>query len=338
MNGGRHYSSTFAVKSGRSARILSLFAALLLFAAAPVGAAGFRPRTFGYVLQADGLGDREAAVAALADSERDLLILDGAYVQGAGGRWTAAELASIRRAWPGRKLLAYLSIGEAEEYRDYWRKDWRLRADGKPGARTPAFIVAANPVWKGNFLVRYWRPAWQRIVLAELDRLVAQGFDGVYLDIVDAFEAFEYDPTKKRWIDGRINPETGHRYRADMIAWVRRIARRARGQRPGFMIFPQNGTQLLRDAAYRDLIDGVGVESLYLDGDSPRAADYTRAVLKDLARLRGARKTVLLIEYPRSLKAKRYAARRARKDCYPLLLTTRNLDDSGASLPASGCR
>lgn len=32
---------------------------------------------------------------------------------------------------------------------------------------------------------------WQEIVLAQLDAITAAGFDGVYLDIIDAFEYYE---------------------------------------------------------------------------------------------------------------------------------------------------
>ena len=335
----RHYIATFADRSGRWRPFFRLATLLALVSVALPLRAGERwPRTFGYVLQAEGLGERPAAVAALADSERDLLILDRVYAPGVAGAWTRAELSAIRRAWPGRKLLAYFSIGEAENYRGYWRKDWRLAADGTPGAHTPAFIVGVNPVWEGNYRVRYWRPAWQRLALGYLDGLIAQGFDGVYLDIVDAFEGFEYDRERKRWIDGRVNPETDRSYRADMIAWVQRIARRARAARPGFLVFAQNGSQLLRVAAYRRVIDGIGIESLYLHGDAPRTGGHTRTILSDLARLRERRKTVLLVEYPSGLKGKRLAARRAAGDCYPLLLTTRSLDDLGAALAVGGCR
>jgi cysteinyl-tRNA synthetase len=52
-----------------------------------------------------------------------------------------------------------------------------------------------NRQWKGNYKGDYWDPDWQAIILggenAYLDKILAAGFDGVYLDIIDAFEYFE---------------------------------------------------------------------------------------------------------------------------------------------------
>ncbi|TAN37800.1 MAG: hypothetical protein EPN23_04615 [Verrucomicrobia bacterium] len=48
-------------------------------------------------------------------------------------------------------MRAYLSIGEAGDYRGYWEKEW--------SAQPPTWLGAENPDWKGNFKVRYWQPA-----------------------------------------------------------------------------------------------------------------------------------------------------------------------------------
>jgi len=88
----------------------------------------------------------------------------------------------------GRRLvIAYMSIGEAEDYRYYWKPEWK--------ADPPTWLEAENPNWEGNYEVRYWDPDWQRIIYGNddsyLKRIIDAGFDGVYLDIIDAFEHFE---------------------------------------------------------------------------------------------------------------------------------------------------
>jgi cysteinyl-tRNA synthetase len=45
--------------------------------------------------------------------------------------------------------------------------------------------------WDGNDSVRYRHAGWQTIFLGALDRILAAGFDGLYLDIVDGIEFFE---------------------------------------------------------------------------------------------------------------------------------------------------
>ncbi|MEI6083683.1 MAG: endo alpha-1,4 polygalactosaminidase [Verrucomicrobiota bacterium] len=48
-----------------------------------------------------------------------------------------------------------------------------------------------DPNWKGNYYVRYWQPEWQALIFAYLDKIIAQGFDGVYLHLVDSYEIYE---------------------------------------------------------------------------------------------------------------------------------------------------
>jgi cysteinyl-tRNA synthetase len=103
--------------------------------------------------------------------------------------FTKEEIASLRTKQNGgsRLIIAYMSIGEAEDYRYYWQENWR--------SDSPEWLTDENPDWEGNYKVRYWNPEWQAIIFgnseAYLDKILAAEFDGVYLDIIDAFEYFE---------------------------------------------------------------------------------------------------------------------------------------------------
>ncbi len=139
-----------------------------------------------YLLNAESFGGREVYLQAIDATNYDLFIIDLFYDEAA---LTAPEIAQLKtKANGGRRLLlAYMSIGEAEDYRYYWQAGWH------PG--TPAWLGAENPDWEGNYKVRYWDPGWRAIIFgsanAYLDRILASGFDGVYLDIIDAYEYFE---------------------------------------------------------------------------------------------------------------------------------------------------
>jgi cysteinyl-tRNA synthetase len=84
-------------------------------------------------------------------------------------------------------VIAYLSIGEAEDYRYYWKPVWKTNP--------PSWLKAEDPNWEGNYVVAYWEKDWQNIIFgnsnAYLDKIIKDGFDGAYLDIIDAFEYFE---------------------------------------------------------------------------------------------------------------------------------------------------
>lgn len=141
---------------------------------------------FLYVLNSEPFGSRQDFLDALAATNFDVFIIDLFFDETA---LTAQELDSLRTKANGgqRLLICYMSIGEAEDYRFYWQPGW------SPG--NPAWLEIENPDWPGNYKVRYWDPAWQAVIFggpaAYLDRILAAGFDGVYLDIIDAFEYFE---------------------------------------------------------------------------------------------------------------------------------------------------
>jgi len=94
---------------------------------------------------------------------------------------------ALKHSPGGEKIvLCYMSIGQAEEYRSYWRPEW----DDDP----PAWLDEPDPDWTGDYWVKFWDPDWQRIIYGEpdayLDRLIALGCDGVYLDRIDAYEYY----------------------------------------------------------------------------------------------------------------------------------------------------
>ncbi len=144
-------------------------------------------RNFLYLINPGNFDNRQAFVAAVAATDFDLVLVD-AFFDG-GDPLTTQDVAALRqKANGGRRLvIAYFSIGEAEDYRYYWRDEW----DDAP----PSWLARENDDWPGNYKVRYWEAQWQAVLFgspeAYLDRVLAAGFDGAYLDIIDAFEYFE---------------------------------------------------------------------------------------------------------------------------------------------------
>jgi cysteinyl-tRNA synthetase len=144
-------------------------------------------KNFLYLLSPDNeYASKQAFVDAVKSTNYDFIIMDFFYD---GEEFTTSQLDELRKKANGGKrlLICYMSIGEAEDYRYYWQNDW------KPG--NPSYIEKENPNWPGNFYVRYWDSDWQKIIFGNdssyLKRIIDSGFDGVYLDIIDAYEQFE---------------------------------------------------------------------------------------------------------------------------------------------------
>ena len=289
-----------------------------------------------YVLQADELSaHRTLAIDRLAESERGMVVIDRAYAIGSDP-WSIPELESMRSSKVGREILAYFSIGEAEDYRDYWRPEWSFAGGGSK--TMPRFITAPNPDWPGNYKVRYWDRRWQEIVLGDLEQLLDQSFDGAYLDIVDAFQFYEHDPIADTWQAGRVNDATGRSYRADMVLWVKRLAAHARARDPGFRIVPQNGSPLLHEPGYLELIDAIAVEDLFTLGDAEQDTYHTNSVLADLEIAQAAGKGVVVVEYAQQPGLRERAAREAEARGFTLTFADRDLKTLGAAgTRARGC-
>jgi len=215
--------------------------------AGPTGGEGFNlseVNDFAYQLVDVDLGE-------IGASAFDLVVMDYSSDGTEDGEWTAAQIDGLRdRGGDQPKIvLAYLSIGEAEDYRWYWQPDW------EPG--NPDWLGDENPDWPGNYLVRFWDPEWQAIVYAYLDRILAQGFDGVYLDKLDSCWDLE---------------EERESAPAEMVAFVKAISAYGKSKRGGFLCIVQNAAALAADFPEHSAdVDGIGQEELYFfDDDHPR--------------------------------------------------------------------
>lgn len=305
----------------------TLFIALLSISlVSRVGYAEPAPASLAYVLQADVFAKTKTlAVERLAACGRDWIVLDAAF--DGETPWDRADLDTVRHGRAGRKVLAYISIGEAEDYRAYWRKEWGRH--GKLSTAAPAWLSAENPEWKGNYRVKYWNAEWQRLILTAIDDAMARGFDGVYLDIVDGFETFEQDGAE--FIDDRVNPDTKQSYRRDMVDWVKAIAARARAINPAATVIPQNGSQLLANADFLSVISAIGIEDLFTNGNKLQPTSHTREVLSHLKKMVEAQKPVLLIEYSKSAKRQALSKKLAMENGMIWLITDRKLMTLGES-------
>src|SRR5438045_1452894 len=70
--------------------------------------------------------------------------------------YTALQINRLQHSSGGpKRVLAYLSIGEAENYRWYWNKAWDANGDGIPDKGAPSWLGPQNPDWPGNYKVKY---------------------------------------------------------------------------------------------------------------------------------------------------------------------------------------
>lgn len=328
---------------GRAVRRGLVFATLLGFAVAclavlPLPRPRLAPREGPAIADVHAWGYQlQRAEASRIGGDVDLMVIDHSADGTAASAFSPRHVAEFRaraKAVVGtqgsndtrpRLVLAYMSVGEAEAYRYYWSLQWSKSA--------PSWLGPENKDWKRNYLVRFWEPGWQQVIVElrpsalrrllerplqwhkpYLDRIIEAGFDGVYLDRVDAFEA---------WSAERGSAER------DMVAFVKSISAYAKARRPGFLIVPQNGEELLVHADYRSAIDAVAKEDLLygLAGDEIRnSEDDVASTLAFLDQARAARLPVLVVEYLRDSERRFEAAARLDELGFLALFTSRKLN------------
>ncbi|WP_291430191.1 MJ1477/TM1410 family putative glycoside hydrolase [Deinococcus sp.] len=227
-------------------------------------------RTWGYQLT----NYIPARLEPVAASSFDLVVVDAG--DDFGVPWPTAEVraAAARTGQSDRLTLGYLSIGAAESYRPYWQPDWKTNP--------PEWLLQEDPDWPGSFNVAYWHPDWQATVLRSLDRLMDSGFDGVYMDLVDAYDRNPQNPAAQ----------------ADMITWVCRIAAHARARDPEFLIVPQNASGLIHDARYVPCVNALGNEETFMYAmNTPTEPERQTQLLADYTQWKALGKPVFTIEY-----------------------------------------
>ena len=226
-----------------------------------------------------------ADIDRLAASDHDLLVIEPTVATAEGQRrhLTREEVERLRSRPGGERriVLAYLSIGEAEEYRSYWQPHWLTSP--------PPFLIAENCQWKRNHLVRFWDDSWKQLVFGAADSQLAQlmsaGFDGVSLDRVDVYEDIE-----------TIYPAA----RSQMIKLVSEIAEAARHLKPGSIVMAHNAESLLTDPGYRNVVDAVLKEDLLYGVAATDRPNTTAAIdwaERHLGLFRQEGKAVLVAEY-----------------------------------------
>ena len=242
---------------------------------------------------------QSAVPADLATSGFDIVVMDYSADGSDESAYSATDVNTIRAGDPGT-VLAYFSIGEAEDYRYYFDSNWVRRLSGIPRDDAPCWLALPNPDWGGNYKVQYWSAGWQGVIMDYLDRIIDAGFDGVYLDIIDAYEY---------WADNENGEDfvLTEREAADrMINFVLAIANHARSVDSDFLVFPQNGEGILAfddgngafaADTYLDAISGIGIEDLYYDGLERRDATDTNERLPYLETIRDAGKAVVVVDY-----------------------------------------
>ena len=139
-------------------------------------------KNFLYLIKPSAFDSKQEFLDAIMQTNYDVVLIDLFFNDEV---LTPADVQSLKTKANGgaRLVIAYMSIGEAEDYRYYW------------SGLDKTLVYKSNPDWPGNYAVKYWEPSWKSIIYGNSNsytkKLIDAGFDGAYLDIIEAYEYFE---------------------------------------------------------------------------------------------------------------------------------------------------
>ena len=138
------------------------------------------------LLNPRNFANKETYLRSLQKTNYDVLIIDMAF-NGSLLSVDDVNTLILKNNGGSRLVFAYMSVGEAADYRAYWKPSWYKDP--------PKWVAEKNPAWMGAYKVKYWDVEWKKILLgsekSNLDMILTAGFSGVFLDLIDAYQYFE---------------------------------------------------------------------------------------------------------------------------------------------------
>lgn len=141
-----------------------------------------------YLISQDGFSSKTAFLDAIRNTNYDVVLIDAFY---GDALFTNAEINSLKTKLNGGKrlVLSYISVGSAEKYRYYWKDDWKVNS--------PKWLAKPYDGYEDEVWVKYWKKDWQEIIYGNDDsyakKILDAGFDGAYLDNVEAYYFLYFD-------------------------------------------------------------------------------------------------------------------------------------------------
>ncbi len=230
--------------------------------------------------------DTQDAIQTIIDSKYDMVVIEPTVTYDPS--FNASDMVtrikgSMASDGVHRKLvIAYIDIGQAEEWRWYW--DGHTTYEEQGTCRQSfidqiqvwaPFVAACDPDgWAGNYPVAFWERDWKDVVIdgtnlgtgwnlpfsSMLEEVLNDGFDGVYLDWV---EAWEMPAVQSRADNDGKDPGR------EMLNFIKEIRAYGKARNPNFLVIQQNSSELINEVGATELagaVDGIAQEGVWWDG------------------------------------------------------------------------
>lgn len=135
-----------------------------------------------YLINSGNFDSKATFIEALQKTNYDVLLIDLFFGE---TPFSSEEINALKFKNNGSKrlVLSYINIGAAESYRYYWNPKWKL---GSPSWLQKKYDGYDDEIW-----VAFWKSSWKKIIFGNnesyIKKILDAGFDGAYLDNVEAY-------------------------------------------------------------------------------------------------------------------------------------------------------
>lgn len=135
-----------------------------------------------YLINTDSYSTKQEMINAISATNFDIVLIDLDFNEEA---LTSTEIAQLKTKANGAKrlVISYINVGAAENWRYYWEKKWNTIH--------PCWMKKKYDGYKDERWVKFWDKDWQEIIYGNdesyIKKIIDAGFDGAYLDNVEAF-------------------------------------------------------------------------------------------------------------------------------------------------------
>lgn len=145
-------------------------------------------KNFLYLIGDAGFQTKQDLINAISVTNFDVILIDLFFNEIA---FTSSEIQQLKNKANGGKrlVISYINIGAAENYRYYWKDNWKLH---RPNWLKKPYEGYEDEIW-----VKFWKKDWQEIIYGNdnsyIKKIIDAGFDGAYLDNVEAYYFLYFD-------------------------------------------------------------------------------------------------------------------------------------------------
>jgi cysteinyl-tRNA synthetase, unknown class len=221
-------------------------------------------------------GFTSASLTDIANTNLDVIVL-GRFDH-VGREWKAPQINQLTtKKW----VFSYIAVGQAQTIEWYWQSNWSIG--------NPSWLLSTSE-YNGTYNVAYWDAAWQQVVFDSIDRIITDGFDGVFLDQSDPY-------WNNSFPKGSTPTSTFMSRSRDLVC---NIYNHAHAKKADFKIFVNGGANQFDTfgSSYANCLDATAGEHLwYLGSGRPDSSGYPAYTIPVLQRLAQSGKKVFTFDY-----------------------------------------